>query len=156
MGLKDTLEKAMNDEVDVDFSGASEGFGLITNGEYEFECTSGEPGTSKEGNPKVVLKLKIVEAQEHAGRTFFKHCPSTGAGSGILKEAMEAHGVVLDPKSGKLKPSAFVGRRCLGTVRVQPGDAEGRQEVVFLKPVKKMSATRAAGTTKKATSSRLR
>ena len=119
MGFSDQIKEALEDEIDVDFSGAGEkkDFGPIDPGRYTFEVVECEPGVSKEGNPKVTFKVKIAAGQANAGRTFFKHCPTSGAGSGILRDMLEALGM----PASKFRPKDALGRQLSLEVRMQPG-----------------------------------
>lgn len=168
MALKDTLDRAMNDEVDVDFSGAREGgFGPIEPGDYNatvIECSADvvKNGDNK-GAPKVVFKFRINDGEAHAGRVFFKHCVTKGEGAGILRDVLRSLGANTD-ELRKVKPSAYVNKQCIINVRFQKNSPE-QQEVGYTKAAKgtKLSASTAkkvdgrtakratASTTKKAT-----
>ena len=145
MALKDKLKDAMNDEVEVDFSGASEGgdFGPIETGDYEVVVTESVQHTSKAGNPTVKVQFKIVEGEKNAGRTFFRHCPTKGAGAGILRDTARALGVDVDDKSKKFKPSSLNDKRASATIGFQKGSDE-YQEIKKLKalPTGTKSGTR--------------
>lgn len=136
MALKDKLKDAMNDEVDVDFSGAGEGgdFGPVEIGDYEMVVSESTIGSSKANKPKVIVVFKIVEGSKNAGRVFFRHCPTTGAGSGILRDTARALGVNVDDADTKFKASSLIGKRCINTVGFQKGSDE-YQEIKRSKPV---------------------
>ncbi len=145
MALKDKLKEALNDEVEVDFSGASDGnFDPIEIGDYEAVVDSSEVGTSKAGGPKVVVVFKIVEGEKHAGRTFFRHCPATGRGAGILRDTARALGVDVDDKAKKFKAGSLVGKRAIITIAFQKGSDEYQE----IKKVKKLPAKAAGGSTR--------
>jgi hypothetical protein len=148
--LKDKLKDAMNDEVEVDFSGASEGgdFAPIEIGDYEMIVEESTAGISKANAPKVVVRFKIVDGEKHAGRVFFRHCPTTGSGSGILRDTARALGVNVDDKAKKFKPSELVNKRCICTVGFQKGSTELQE----IKKVKALAgAKKVTGAAKKTT-----
>lgn len=145
--LKDKLAKAMDDEVEVDFSGAGEGFNPIPSGDYELEVTECVPSMSKSNNQTVKFQFVIVEGEQHAGRVFFRHCPTGGSGSGILRDTARALGVNVDDKQKKFKPSECVGLRCIGTIGFQKGSDE-YQEIKKCKALK-ASGTKATGAAKR-------
>jgi hypothetical protein len=133
MALRDKINEALDDEIDLDFSSARDSdFSPVECRQYEFEVVSAKPGTSGSGNPKVVFELRIVDDSPAKGRLFFKHCPTRGEGSGILREMLRALGI--DPEAPKLKPADTVGKHILGTVRFQK-DSDEYQEVVKPKAV---------------------
>lgn len=147
--LGDKLKDAMNDEVEVDFSGASEGggdFAPVDVGDYEAVVDESTPGIASSGNPKVVIRFKIVDGEKNAGRVFFRHCPTKGSGSGILRDTARALGVNVDDKAKKFKPSELVGKRCIITIAYQKGSTE-YQEIKKCKALAK--ATKVTGAAKK-------
>lgn len=148
--LGDKLKDAMNDEVEVDFSGASEGggdFAPIDVGDYEAVVDESAPGVAASGNPKVVVRFKIVDGEKNAGRVFFRHCPTKGSGSGILRDTARALGVNVDDKAKKFKPAELVGKRCIITIAFQKGSTE-YQEIKKCKVL--VGAKKVTGATKKA------
>jgi hypothetical protein len=143
MALKDKLKEALNDEVEVDFSGASDGnFDPIEPADYELCVDSATVGTSKAGAPKVVVVFKIVEGEPHAGRTFFRHCPATGTGAGILRDTAKALGIEITGK--KFSVSELVGKRAIGTIAFQKGSDEYQE-------IKKLKALPTSGAAKRTT-----
>lgn len=138
--LKDKLAKATNGDVEVDFSAAREGggFDAIEPGDYEAEVETCESGTSKAGAPKLVFRFKISEGEEHAGRVFFKHCPTSGDGSGILRDVLKALGFDVD-KMTKFSPGDAVGREAVIVIGFQKGadrnDPEALQEIKRVKAI---------------------
>lgn len=137
--LGDKLKDAMDDEVEVDFSGAGEGgdFGPIDIGNYEAFVDESTAGIAKSGDPKVVVRFKIADGEKNAGRVFFRHCPTKGKGSGILRDTARSLGVNVDDKAKKFKPSELVGQRCIITIGFQKGSNE-------LQEIKKCSAVAGA------------
>jgi hypothetical protein len=133
--LKGTIKKAMSDEVEVDFSAARDGdFAPIPPGEYVAKVISAKADRTKEGNhPKVVFRFEIDAGQEYAGRTFFKHCRTTGPGSGILRDILRALGFDVDSMTA-FRPADAVGRTAVITVRFQK-DSDEFQEISKVRPV---------------------
>lgn len=147
MGLKDTLNEAMaEDEFTIDFSGVkSLDFSPIPVGEYDAEVVECKTDKVKSGEnagkPKLVFQFKLVGG-EHEGRRFFKHISvATEGGQGILKDLLKAIG---EDVSGNLtvRPSTYVGRRCIIKVQFQKGSTE-QQEVGYIKaPAAKASGSK--------------
>src|SRR5690606_4580081 len=147
--LDKVLAEATTAEVEVDFSAARDGdFAPITPGEYRAVVDEATAGTSKAGTPKVVLRFKIVEGEQHAGRLFFRHCPTRGDGSGILRDTLRALGFDVDSMT-KFTPSDAVGREALITVGFQKGSDE-------LQEIKKVKALPGAKPAAKGAKSRSR
>jgi|FLYL01.1.fsa_nt_gi hypothetical protein len=122
--LRGTINNALNTEVEVDFSAARDGdFSPITPGKYRAKVVKAEAGTSKEGNPKVVFQFEIADGEEFAGRIFFKHCPTRGAGSGILRDTLRGLGFDVDGMT-KFNPADAINREANITVRFQKGSDE--------------------------------
>lgn len=122
--FNDTLKAARNNEVEVDFSAARDGdFAPITPGKYRATVRSAEAGVSKEGNPKVIFQFEIAAGEEFAGRIFFKHCPTRGEGSGILRDTLRGLGFDVDGMK-RFNPVDAVGREAVITVRFQKGSDE--------------------------------
>lgn len=145
--LGDKLKDAMNDEVEVDFSGASEGgdFAPIDIGDYEAIVDESTAGVSKASQPKVVVRFKIVDGEKNAGRVFFRHCPTKGSGSGILRDTARALGVNVDDKAKKFKPSELVGKRCVISIGFQ----KGSNELQEIKKCKAVAGKKVTGVAKK-------
>jgi hypothetical protein len=144
MALKDKLKEALNDEVEVDFSGASEGgdFAPIPIGDYELLVEASASSTSKAGNPTVKVQFKVDQKDSaHNGRVFFRHCPTKGKGSGILRDTARALGEDVDDKAKKFKPSSLIGKRAIGTIGFQKGSDE-YQEIKKLKAIPAKGAGR--------------
>jgi len=146
MPLKSQLKDALNDEVEYDFSGAREGgdFGPIDTGDYEAVVEEAVPHTSKANNPTARFQFKIVEGEKNAGRVFFRHCPLSGAGSGIFRDTAAALGADLT-KGKKVSLGTFVGKHAIITIAYQKGSTE-LQEIKRVKavPGKRVSAPAAA------------
>lgn len=150
MALKDKLGEANSDEVEVDFSQASDGnFDPVEIGNYELIVDKAEPGVSKAGQPKAVLVFKVVEGEPHAGRMFFRHCPTKGTGSGIFRDTVAALGVTVGTGK-KFSLSQLVGKRAIGVIAFQKGSDE-YQEIKRLKPLPtaKSSTTKRRGSSLK-------
>jgi hypothetical protein len=129
VSLKDKTKEALNDEVEYDFSGAREGgdFGPIEVGPYEAVVETAEPHVSKAGNNTAKFMFKIVEGEKNAGRVFFRHCPLTGAGSGIFRDTAAALGADLT-KGKKVSLGQFVGVHAIITIAYQKGSTD-QQEI---------------------------
>lgn len=133
MGFSDQIKDALEEEIEVDFSGAGEqkDFSPVPAGRYTFVVESCEPGVSGSGNAKVTFKLKIAEGSTGAGRVFFKHCPTSGEASGILRDIL----VAIDlPIANGFKPKSTVGKKLSMEVRMQKG-SDVYQEVVYPRAV---------------------
>lgn len=144
MGLKDKIKEGLNDEVEYDLSGAREGgdFGPIETGPYEAVVETCEPHTSKAQNPTAKFMFKIVEGEKNAGRVFFRHCPLSGAGSGIFRDTAAALGTDIT-KGKKISLGTFVGKHAIITIAYQKGSDE-QQEIkrVSALPAKRVSSAK--------------
>lgn len=143
--LQNKIKEGLNDEVEYDFSGAREGgdFGPIETGPYEAVVETAEPHVSKAGNNTAKFMFKIVEGEKNAGRVFFRHCPLTGAGSGIFRDTAAALGHDLTTGK-KVSLGQFVGKHAIITIAYQKGSDE-QQEIkrVSAVPAKRVSSTKA-------------
>ncbi len=128
--LKDTLANATSDEVDIDFSGAGESLGDLQNnppGTYNVRVSECEVGTSGSGNPKVVFVFELDQKNEGCWPSERRHCPTSGKGSGILKDTLAALGYdIAAIESGKerFKPSSALGRQAIIVVGPQKDKPE--------------------------------
>lgn len=151
--LKDKLADATNDEVEVDFSEAREGLGELEDlpkGTYNATVIECEPGESQSGNPKVAFKFEIAEDEKVDGcwPTVFRHAPTSGAGSGIFRDTVEALGfdiAALESGKTRFKCSEAIGIPCLLVIGARKGEPD-RTEVKRVKT----STKKAAGATKTA------
>lgn len=135
--LKEAVTSARDDEFVADYSEAREGgFAAIPEDDYNATVTDIEAGTSKAGNPKVRFTFTLADG-EYKGRTFFRHCPLVGKGSGILRDTLKAFGI----ESTRFKRADVLNQRCVVTIATQKGeditDDERRQEVKKVKPASK-------------------
>lgn len=116
--LDDTIATAMSDEVPVDFSGAKDNnFEPLPDGDYTAKVTEAKVGVAKSGNPKVQFTFEVTDGP-HAGRMLFRHCPTSGAGSGILRDALVALGFNVDEMKA-FSPKTAIGRTAVLTVARQ-------------------------------------
>lgn len=152
--LDDTLADAMNDEVDIDFSGASEGAGPWPIGTPLLaRITKAEVGkngdqASEPGAPNIKIEWKQLEGGKVVGWPLRATLQVRGPGSGFLRDVLTATGKT--PVAGtKLKASALVGAEAMVTAKYQKGSsADGEttwQEVARVAP-KAGAAKKAAGT----------
>lgn len=141
MGLLDNIvNQALDDEVEVDFSGAKEGGGLyddVPHDEYLWEVIGCEKKTSKpsEKNPQGAPMLKVdvaIVGGEYDGKRKTINCMLQGGGAGVTRDLLRVLGFDVDSPTFKLKMGDTVGKRFLGTVRQQKNDPQ-YQEIVKLK-----------------------
>lgn len=140
--LSDVVSDALNDEVEVDFSGATGGgFGPIPSGDYRAFVDESVPGFSHAKMPKLVLRFRICDGEENAGRVFFRHCPTQGKGSGILRDTLKALGFDVDNMTG-FKPGDALNKEAIISIGFQKGHSADnpdpdlqRQEIKKVKPV---------------------
>lgn len=119
----EVIAEAMKDEVVVDFSGASAGYVDVPPGNYDVVVKFAEVGTSKAGNQLVIFRLEITEPGDYQGQLLWKRCPTSGGGSGILRDAVAALGVKLEDGS-VFKPSTTIGKKARAIVKPQKDNPE--------------------------------
>lgn len=146
--LDDTLARATKDEVDIDFSGASESkdFSALVAGTYKAVVIACDPGTSGSGNPKLVFQFKVTETP-YEGRILFKHTPTRGQGSGITRDVLNGLGFETASMK-KFKPSDALNIACVLTVGIQK-DNPDFNEVKKVKAAEKSASTAGRATRSK-------
>lgn len=134
--LDDVVGAALDDEVEIDFSGAREGgdFDVLPAGNYDAVVESTDTGVSGSGNPKLVIRFKLEN-----GRVQFKHCPLRGEGSGITRDVLTALGVDTEGMR-KFNRKSIEGTPCVLVLGIQKDNPEFN-EVKKVKPAAKRSVT---------------
>lgn len=108
-------------------------------GKLKCECVNVEAKPKSDGSGKVnvAFQLKVVEPQQYSGKVFNKTNPAIGdpKGENFWRTTMEAFGYTGAQLGGKidLKPSTFVGRKCLVYYRPKK-DGEKYDHREFLTP----------------------
>lgn len=129
--LDDIVNDALDDEVDVDFSGAKEGdYDDVPHAEYVWVVESAKKDSSSKGDPAVVITFVIAEG-ECAGKKKSKFCMLVGGGSGITRQVLRALGFAVDSDSFRLKLGELAGRRCLASVKQQKNDPQYQELYKF-------------------------
>lgn len=136
MALKDVLAEALDDVVEVDFSGAKSADPLPVDVPMLMEVVKCEPSMSQAGNRMVVFHFSPVDSEE-SWRVFRQYSATSGAGAGFFRSTAKALGFDTDTMK-TFKCSDAVGRRAMATLRMQE-DSDIFQEIAKLAPVAKTS-----------------
>lgn len=149
--LSKTIGDAMDEELDLDFSGASSGdFAPLEPGNYEFivdEVQAGPDVKSKKGELKVVFICKLLDPIDGFTTSLWKHCPRSGSGSGILRDFLRGLGFDVDDDHFKFRPSDAVGIKFTADVSYQKNNAE-YNEMKNVKVLGRKPATKARSRSK--------
>lgn len=137
--LDSVLNNATSDETEIDFSEAVT-FEALPKDRYRCVIEEIKPGTSKEGNPKLVWKL-AVKGGPFDKRVLFAHLPTSGKGSGRLKSHLKALGVDVNSERITFKRAQFVGKEVDVDVDVQKDNDEFNE----IKRILPVSASAALG-----------
>lgn len=139
--LKDIVADAVSDTVVIDFSEAREGgFEPLEPGPYQVTVASCTPGISKpkpgkkEGNPKLVIVFELDEPIDGFTKTVYKHCPTKGEGSGILRDVLRGLGFDVENLPVPFDPETVVGRQAIITVKYQK-DRPEFNEITKVQPI---------------------
>lgn len=155
--LDDTLKDAMEDDVDIDFSGASEGAGPWPTGTallsriVKSVVGKNSDEAKEPGAPNIKIEWKQVEGGKVVGWPLRATLQVRGPGSGFLRDLLVATGKT-PPAGTKLKASSLVGAEAMVTARYQKGSGPDEettyQEVAKVAPkttgAKKAAPTKAA------------
>jgi hypothetical protein len=117
----DVIKKAVSDEVEIDFSAATD-YEPLTPGDYDAVLISAVPGTSQKGNPKLTFEFEV--ASDKGKRKVFRHAPVSGAGAGLAKEVIKALGFNVDDPKIKFRPSEAKGRKVKLTLGIQESNPQ--------------------------------
>lgn len=152
--LRDKLSAAQDDVIVPDYSEARDSlpdFEDLPIGTYSATVIECETGTSNAGGPKVVFKFEVAEDEQVEGcwPTVFRHAPTSGPGSGIFRDTVEALG--FDPEE-PFKCSSAIDRECVVVIGKRK-NGEGT-EVKRVKAVPGAKAKPAAKTTRSRTAAK--